>query len=216
MYAYGDESGHLRNLLDGSCEVFVLAVVAGKQHDCIACPKQAVRRITDLDEARWTDLLEPQKRRVMDCLTDSTRELSYGYIVLRRPDLDSLDGSYLLHQDRAFDVEWDLGTIGHGYAHILERVADQALSSFTFDRLFGNAQSEAIRRVIQRPHLNTDVYHDVSHGTKGIQAADCLAGAVAESHRGGDDWLEELGDGATDLSDGFLTSLNRRLSNGDK
>ncbi len=212
MYAYGDESGHLRSLLDGNCDVFVLAVVAGEQHNCGACPKQAVRRIPDLDEAKWSDLMEYQKRRVVDCFTDQKRDLSFGYIALSRSDLQELDNSYLLHQDRAFDRDWDLSVIGHGYTHILRHIIDDGKHiDFTFDRRFGKAQSDQVNQTLYQSGLDMSTRHKSSHGTRGIQAADCVAGLVAEEYRDGRRWIDELHERMTDLSHEFVGLLNDEL-----
>lgn len=168
--------------------------------------------MTDLDEAKWSDLTGYQKRRVVDCFAEQERDLSYGYIALSQSDLQQLDNAYLLHQDRAFDMDWDLSVIGHGYAHILRRmIRDEEHIEFTFDRLFGKAQSDQVRRTINRSSLNMDIQHKSSHGTRGIQAADCVAGLVAETYRGGEDWMNNLHERTTDLSHNFIDILNDEL-----
>jgi hypothetical protein len=212
MYAYGDESGHLRNLLNGNCDVFVLAIVAGEQYDCSACPKQAVRRITDLEEAKWKNLTTHQKRRVVDCFADQERDLSYGYIALSRSDLQELDESYLLYQDRAFERDWDLSVIGYGYAHMLKNVISNKVHiNFTFDRIFGRAQSNQVAQTIRQTDLSADIQHKSSHSTRGIQAADCIAGLVAEAYRGRSKWINKLHEQMAELSCDFVGVLDDDL-----
>lgn len=218
MHAYGDESGHLRSLLTGDDDIFVLAVVAGEEQVCVGCPKRAVRRVTDLQEAKWNDMSAPEKRRVIDCFSEESRGLYLGYIALKAVDLHALPNSYLLHQDRPFEIPWDLAFIAFGYSTLLSEIYNDVSAdlSFTFDRLFGRKQSEQISRQLEVECSEIQVQHATSHGTVGIQAADCVAGAVADRYRKDRNWLDGADVDVECRTAELLTQIKRRLRNSDK
>lgn len=213
VHLYGDESGTLRNVLRGEEEVFVLGVVAGGQFDCAACAKRAVREVTDLAEAKWNDLTELQKRRVIDCFREKT-DLSFGFAAIERESLLDLEGHYLLFRDDSFATDWDLLTIAHGYCELLHALPVSVTSQdrFRFDQLASRSIStEVLDRVESRwPEL--DAGYGSSRQIRGIQAADCFAGAVAEDLKRGTTWREELdGRGVVDVSAETLIRLERLL-----
>lgn len=149
----------------------------------------------------------------MECFAEPKRQLSTAYIALRRSDLDALKNAYLLYQDRAFEIDWDLALIGHGYAQLLNRIepAADTNSTFTFDRLFGKAQSDLIGETIRSRTVPCSVAHGSSHQTRGIQAADCLAGAAADHYRGVSKWIEILDSEPDRVTDEFLTEIKQLL-----
>ncbi len=196
MRAYGDESGHLRGLLNGDCEVYVVGIVAGTQLDCFRCPKATVRRVTNIPEAKWNDLTDVQKRRLFECFA-STDGLQFGYAVFTKEQLHTLQNYHLLYQNVSFPPAWDLALTGYAYGEIL---FDMGLVDhyhrpvFTFDRISSRPQCEAVRTHIHQFVPTLRVQFNGSRQVHGIQAADCLAGAVAEDQKHGTDWLDYLSD----------------------
>lgn len=140
MDLYGDESGHLRSLLGGDCDLFVLALVAGDPIRCQACAKKTVRAVDDIAEAKWNELTDTQKRRFVDCLADAT-DLSFGYVAIEPNDLHELEGNYRLYEDD-LRYSWDLCALGDSYAELANQLAStQTNCTLTFDRVFGKKQS---------------------------------------------------------------------------
>lgn len=216
MKIYGDESGHLRSLLNGQCDIFVLATVAGDEYDCGSCPKRAVRRITDLEEAKWNDMSENQKRRTIDCFSETDQELRFAYITLTLEDIQDLSNSYLIHQERAFDIDWDLAVIGHAYAQLLADFSGAINPDFIFDRLFKQKQSDQIATVIEQNCTGVGVSHQSSHQVRGIQAADCIAGAISETCQFKHDWLGHLDAEISCYDKQLKEALNRQLHIGEE
>lgn len=211
MEFFGDESGHLRSLLGGACELFVLAVVGGDLMACSRCPKRAVRNASDLAEAKWSDMTDVQKRRMVDCLRDS--DLSFCYVAIRESDLRDLDDHYLLFQDR-LHLDWDLAVMADAYAEMLAHLAPNSSSCypFTFDQMIGKRQSDEVADAITERLPAFDVDHAGSRQVRGLQTADCFAGAVAESLRGESDWLAQLDDAnVTCTTEYALISVEKRL-----
>jgi len=195
MDYFGDESGHFKGVLQGNCEVCVVAVVAGDRISCGSCPKKTVRRIDDIPEAKWNDLMEHQKRRLFECFADQDH-ISFGYATFTQDQLYTLENYHRLHQDVEFPPAWDLALKGYAYGEILyEMGADtEDISVFEFDRVASKKQSEAVVEHIHSFVPGTNVFYKGSRKIAGIQAADCLAGAVSEDLRKGTDWLSHLTD----------------------
>lgn len=213
MEFFGDESGHLNSLLDGNCDWFVLAVVGGDPLACGACPKRTVRNVSDAAEAKWNDLTEVQKRRMVDCLRDAAEDLRFCYVAIRKSDLVALDHHYLLFQDQ-LRHDWDLVVMAEAYASMLVEVAPEPNQGypFTFDRIFGKAQSDVITEVLDERLPSFETRHAGSRQVRGLQAADCLAGAVAESLRDDADWLSTLGQSdVTCATEYALIGVEKRL-----
>lgn len=210
MELYGDESGHLRSLLDGEEDLFVLAVVAGNEECCMRCPKRAVRSVQNIEEARWSDLTDVQRRRLIDCLTDCEPDLSFGYVAIQRKDLLSLDRHYRLYEDD-LQYAWDLCVIGDCYAELIgQLVEDDAYSTFTFDRIFSKKMSNRIAEIIEETITNPSILHENSHKAIGIQTADCFAGAVREQLLEERTWLDRFQD-ITCATEFALAGVERRL-----
>lgn len=193
VHLYRDESGTLRSVLRGEEEVFVLGVVAGEQFDCAGCAKRAVRDVSDLSEAKWNDLTELQKRRAVDCFREKT-DLSFGYVAIERETLLDLNGHHLLFQNDVFDTDWDLLTIGHAYRELLDALPVSVTSQgrFRFDKLASQSISNEVLDLVEARWPDLDVDHGSSRQTRGIQAADCFAGAVAEDIRKNTAWCDTL------------------------
>lgn len=210
MELYGDESGHLRSLLEGDEDLFVLAVVAGKSEDCMRCPKRAVRDVTDIDEARWSDMTDIQRRRLMDCLADYEPDLSFGYVALEQRDLLRLQNYYRLYEDN-LTRDWDLCVIADCYAKLVgELLQIEGNHTFTFDRLFSKKMSGKIVDEMNNMIPELEIRHDDSRRVTGIQSADCLAGAVRDERLRGGDWLDTF-ERVTDVTEPALTAVEERL-----
>lgn len=212
MELYGDESGHLRSLLDGDEDLFVLAVVAGNAECCMRCPKRAVRNVTNIEEARWNDLTATQRRRLVDCLAECEPDLSLGYVAIEQCDLRQLQGHYRLYEgDLKYD--WDLCVIADCYASVVEELLQsEGNYTFTFDRLFSKKMSG---RVVEAMHETTpelEICHDDSRKVAGIQTADCFAGAVREDRLREQNWLDEFEE-VSDATKFALATIEDRLLN---
>lgn len=192
MQYFGDVSGHLKGVLQGDCEVCVAAVVAGSRMDCYRCPKRTVRRITDIDEAKWTQLDEVQKRRFFTCLGEED-DLQFGYVVIDRQALHSMEHYHYLYQDVTLPPDWDLALEGYAYGEILFEMGapDDPRGQFTFDRISSQAQTQSVAEHVTEFVPETEVTYDGSRQCSGIQTADCLAGGIVEEIRDDDaDWLD--------------------------
>lgn len=215
MYAFGDESGNFRAVLGGDAEeVFTLGVLVGGQHECGGCAKRAVRRAKTMDEAKWTDMSRVQKRRAVECLNETDRNLRFGYIVCDQQRLTSLRYDYELYNEANIDVAADVAYISVGYSFILRDIlAETEGVNFTFDQFYSPPQSNAIERLVDREVELRSIEYGSSHSVRGIQSADCIAGAVSETHRGGNDWEEAFSEERShDCTEAFHTYLDRWLS----
>ncbi|WP_324757133.1 DUF3800 domain-containing protein [Haloarcula sp. GH36] len=193
MDYFGDESGHLKGVLQGDCEICVMAIVAGDKVSCGQCAKRAVRNIDDIPEAKWNDLLDKQKRRLFECLADN-EHIEFGFATFTQEKLRSVDGYHYLHQDVKFPPAWDLALAGYAYGEILYEMgaSNENIATFTFDRISSKKQSEKVADHFQEYVPGVSPFIKGSRQSPGIQTADCLAGAVAEDHKGESDWLSNL------------------------
>lgn len=193
MHAFGDESGHLRSVLrDGG--TFTQAVVAGDTSKSGACPKRAVRNIRNIKEAKWNEFDEVRKRRFCDCLKEYD-DLAIGYVVITGSDLQELDRSYMLYQDDNYlSVDWDISMMAHAYAELLNQIIpDQGQPvSFHFDRIFTPGESKKLGSLVENKTDDVAASHNQSTQMKGIQAADCVAGAAREDTHDGTEWIERI------------------------
>lgn len=215
MDCFGDASGHLRGVLLGDCEVYIAAVVAGDRIGCGMCPKRTVRNVTDISEAKWNNLTETQKRRLFDCFADQNH-LRFGYAKFTQRQLETLQHYHLLYQNVNFPPAWDLALEGYAYGEILFELdaRDERRVQFEFDRVASRKQSEVVAQHVQHFVPDTKTYIAGSRQSHGVQAADCLAGAVAEDFKYGTDWLDTLADrDIVECSHASLVQLERNLSN---
>lgn len=197
MQAYGDESGNLRAVLTGDEDMFVLAAVAGDQLDCQRCPKQMQRYVDNMPEVKWGDLTPTNKRRLLDCFVG--QDLWFAYAIITADRLQSLTNSYLLYPDNpngAFGTDWDLGVMGLSYFELLTLFQTETdlktPPPLTFDEFRTKSMSAEIMAVINDCDPGLEVTPASSRQTVGIQAADCVAGAVHESARGDESWLRHI------------------------
>ncbi|WP_159076949.1 DUF3800 domain-containing protein [Halococcoides cellulosivorans] len=213
MDLFGDESGTLRSVLNGRDEICVVAVVGGDRMDCIRCPKKAVRRVRDVTEARWSDLMDDQKRRVLDCM--EAEDLQFGVCRITTDALHNLSHSYKLHQDR-LSPAWDLVLKGDAYAELVAAIDSGAQRSrFRFDMVSDRSNAESIVEIVESG-TEVDADWGNSRQIKGIQAADCLAGATADHVRHGEDWIDRIStDRIVDRTDAALERLEMALESTD-
>jgi len=217
MDYFGDESGHLKSLLTGDCEVWTVVVIAGDKVAASRCAKKTVRNVTNVDEAKWNDLTDIQKRRFIDCVSDLD-SLEFAHATIERADLNSLQYSHLLYQDVCFPPDWDLTLLGYVYGEALfefNAPNDHLPPNFRFDRIASQKQSDAVvdhvlTFVPEIPEQN--IQHASSKQVSGIQAADCAAGAFAEDIKNGSNWMSEFPDNRlTEVKYAALTQLEHRL-----
>jgi hypothetical protein len=210
MELYGDESGHLRSLLEGDEDLFVLAVVAGEPERCMRCPKRTVRNVTNIEEAKWSELTDTQRRRMIGCLAECGLNLSFGYVVIEQSDLLQLQDHYRLYEDD-LRYSWDLGVIADCYASIGEELLQsKGNHTFTFDRLFSKKMSKRIIETMAETTPELEVRHADSRKVTGIQTADCLAGAVREDWLREQNWLDEFEE-VSNVTESALATVEERL-----
>lgn len=193
MNYYGDVSGDFRGLLHDYCPVVVVAVVRGDQISAKRCAKRTVRRVKHISEAKWNDLLDVQKRRFFECFAEQDN-IAFGYAKFTKSQLHSMDAYHHLYQD-TLNPKWDLALTGYAYGEILFEMGaleDRRDPIFDFDRVDSEPQCRAVKSHVANFVENADVYFDESRQNHGIQAADCLAGGIAEDHKRGTDWLDML------------------------
>lgn len=196
MDYFGDESGHFRGLIQGDCEVCVIAVVEGDQVSCGRCPKKTVRGVEDIPEAKWHDLIEVQKRRLFECFAEQDN-IRFGYALFTADMLNNLQNHYKLHQNVKFPPAWDLALAGCAYGEILfdlEARDDYRPPSITVDRISSKRQSEQMMQFVEDYVDEARVFLKGSRQSPGVQAADCFAGAIAEDYKRSTDWLGYLND----------------------
>lgn len=212
MDYFGDESGHLKGVLNGDCEVFVIGVVGGDRVSCGRCPKQAVRNIKDISEAKWNDLLDKQKRRLFECFRDNDH-LEFGYAAFTREQLHSVDLYHYLYQDVSFPPDWDLALTGYAYGEILYEMGapQEQLATFTFDQIASKKQSKALEDHVNAFVSDVQMFIGKSKQVPGIQAADCLAGGIAEDLKRDTNWLDYLETDAVSCAETALIQLENDL-----
>jgi len=195
MECFGDVSGHFRGLIQHDCDVVVVGVVFGDSIAASRCPKKIVRKVDDIKEAKWHDLTEVQKRRIIECLSDND-VLTFGYSKFTAEMLHALECHYLLHQNVEFPTAWDLALTGYAYGEILFEYGAQDEQRVIFypDRVASVSQAEEMVDHTADFADLTQVSISASHNKGGIQAADCFAGAIAEDYKNGTSWLDEFDD----------------------
>jgi hypothetical protein len=217
MDAFGDVSGGFRGLIKGHCPVVVVGVVIGDRIAAGRCPNKTVRTVEDIPEAKWNDLTETQKRRHFECFGEN-EHLRFGYARFTSNHLHSLKNHYLLHQDVSFPPAWDLALTGYAYGEILFEydAREERRVIFEFDRVASKKQSEHVANHIEQFVPEVNPFIKGSRQSSGIQAADCFAGAVAEDHKRGTEWLDFIdSDRIVSCSPMALVQLENDLDNHD-
>ncbi len=194
MDAFGDASGDLRGVLNGDCEVYVAAVVAGDRMSCGRCAKKAVRNIDDIPEAKWNDLMPKQKRRLFECFADN-EHLEFGYAKFTQEQLQSLRLSHLLYQNVNLPPDGtsrlkDMRTVNccSRWVRLKNIRCSRSIASHL------KTQSQAVEDHVHHFVENAMTDHVGSRQSPGVQSADCFAGAVAEDIKKGTDWLSYIDD----------------------
>jgi len=195
MDAFGDVSGTFRGLITHHCPVVVVGVVIGDRIAASRCPKNTIRNVQDVQEAKWRNMTEVQKRRMIDCFADNDH-LEFGYAVFTADDLHELACHYLLHQGVDFPPAWDIALTGYAYGEILFEYGarEERRVVFETDRMASKPQWDSMINHVERFVPSVSSYVKGSQENPAVQAADCLAGATAEDHKRNTDWLSEIAD----------------------
>lgn len=215
MDYFGDVSGHFRGLLNNECPVCVVAIVEGIKIDAYRCPKRTIRDVKNVKEAKWTDLTDVQKRRLLECFANQD-ELRFGYALFTRDKLHTMDEyHYIYWEDSVLTPAWDLMLTGYAYGEILFELnaRDDRRSHFTYDRVASKKQSKIIGEHVTDYVSPEGLLAASSEKNPGVQAADCFAGAVAEDFKKGTNWLDHFDEGDyLGCSENSLIKLETRLS----
>lgn len=217
MEYFGDESGHLKGVLQGDCQVCVIGVVAGERLDTYRCPKRTLRRLNDIPEVKWRDLRETEKRRMFECF--ASEDLQFGYAAFTHDNLESMDKYHLLYQDIQLPPAWDIALAGYAYGEILFELGASSDSRGVFecDRISSTKQSQNMVDHIEPFVPEVDTAHKGSRQVPGIQAADCLAGGIVEDIQQGTSWLEYIdAESVVDCKYMALTQLEHDLVSSSK
>jgi hypothetical protein len=181
------------------------------------CPKRTVSRRDELSEAKWSELEDTEKRRFVECFSDSEEQLQYGYVALSRGALIGMQASYLLHDSDNFRYDRDVSVMAWCYAELVNQLTNQESGpiQMMFDKFFHSSQSDDLKQLLSnRVRSDVSVDYRTSHSSKGIQAADCLAGAASEHERGESDWLDELnGAAVNNATEGAQAAIQMELMN---
>lgn len=217
MDAFGDVSGDFRSLIKHHCPVVVVGVVMGDRMGASRCPKQTIRRVDDVQEAKWRNMNDVQKRRCVECFA-ANDSLDFGYALFTADDLHQLKYHYLLHQEVSFPPDWDIALTGYAYGEIMFEYGakEERRVLFEGDRMASKPQWEAMVDHIQQFVPQVNAFMKGSQETPAIQAADCLAGAVAEDYKRDTNWLGEIdNDRLTSCSSTALIQLQNDLAEAD-
>lgn len=213
MRAFGDESGHLRGVFNGSEECFSLGLVYGSNLDCQRCPQRALRRLEDVPEIKWADLRDFQKRRIMECISEEVKRVYW--ISIDQEMLNGLSHSYALYNHDVFDIGRDLAIMAIGYLEMLFPIDTTPNNhyEFTFDQLFDSNTSESLSTYINDYLSCWEVQFGNSRRFAGIQTADCIAGAASEDYSSNSNWLNILSDEmCRSVTNELLIQIEYRLS----
>ena len=207
MYAFGDESGNFRNLLSGNEPYFALAVVAGDSDACRACAARTIRLSDSMKKAKWNELTDVEKRRFIDTVSD--RDVRVAYAVTEQSDFNRMRHSYALYEAGRMGIRPTSFVTGTMYAALLLSFED-SVSTFEFDKVWSDDISETVVGVLQEVGASFDPSPVISSQSKGVQTADCAAGAVREHVLDGG-WQSALRDWR-DESEYALATVEKWLS----
>lgn len=147
MQYFGDASGKVNNVLDGTEDVFSASVVAGPPFAVAACPKKIVRNNTILDEAKWTDLKPKSKRRVLNCMAERTEDIKFAFATIDRRDITSLQNHYILFDGSDLPAQADIFVKSIIYTTLLESLGCRYGKNndlFYFDRFASRPSWKAL------------------------------------------------------------------------
>lgn len=207
---FGDESGNFRGLLQGNEQYFGVAVVKGTAIDCARCPKRAVRRANSVDEARWTDLTDTQRRRIASCI-QSVDGIDGAYVLIERDDIHRIPNNYVLQQD-SLPYDNDMVALAGFYGTAISElgIQEQSYPQFTFDRCISRSASNQVCDLLEEVGFEGNIEHRASQAVRGIQLADCVIGAAASDTFDGTNYLDNCN--VSDISSYGLVVLEKTLS----
>lgn len=207
---FGDESGNFRGLLSGNEQYFGVAVVKGEASECARCPKRAVRRASGVEEARWSDLTDVQRRRVSDCI-QSVDGLEAAVAVIESRNINRLTHGYVLRQD-SLEYDNDMVVLACLYGAALAQLDIMSVQNpqFTFDRCISVKMSNQVCELLQNSGLPGVIEHRASKAVRGIQLADCVIGAFVSDRYAGTEYL--AGGPVTEITTYGLAVLEKTLS----
>lgn len=211
MRVYGDESGHLRNVLEGDEEVFVVGLVAGERFECQG-PATRLTKGTRRSEARWSELTNPEKSDFIDHLDDRSENLQIAYAAPSQREFNELARGWRLYRDTKIEgYDWDLYVQGVLYAAVLEEMFDGRAPDTYIDRLYARQQWEAMTEIIEAHKDSVEVDGSDSQQYAGIQTADCVAGAVRDRKLERQDFLSDFDGDIIDATDSAAQYLETQL-----
>lgn len=207
---FGDESGNFRGLLSGNEHYFGVAVVKGEPEQCARCPKRAVRRASNVREARWADMTSVQRRRISDCIR-SVGSLEAATVIVEPDDLRMLTNGFVLRQDsRGYDNDMIALACFYGAAIAELGITQESRPTFTFDRCISRSASDQVRDLLKENGFNGCINHRSSTEVRGIQLADCIIGAAVSDEFDDTEYLKECP--ITDISQYGMAVLEKTLS----
>lgn len=216
MHCFGDGSGTFNNVLQGDEECFSIAVIGGAPERAAACPGKFIRKL-GFHELKWYNLeRHADRRRVMECLGDCENSgLWFAYTVVTREDLLELQSHYMLLQDGHLDTRPDIFAKAVFYSDLLETIGELSGNRpeyFYFDKFGPKPNWEEMKAHLYDLHGGVDHRWEGSRQRKGIQAADCIAGAARGDRTMHTSWIGSLpGDRVQDCTDTSLERLEQAL-----
>lgn len=189
---FGDESGNFRGLLSGNEKYFGIGVVKGEATQCARCPKRAIRRASGVKEARWSDLTDVQRRRLVDCI-HSLDGIDAAIAIIEPVDINHLTNSFVQQQD-SFEYDNDMAILACLYGAAIAElgIVEEQRPHFTFDRCISQSASEQVCEILESKGFEGTIEHQSSTSVRGIQLADCIIGAATTDRYSGTDYLDRL------------------------
>jgi hypothetical protein len=140
-------------------------------------------------------MTDVQKRRLFECFAGQD-DLQFGYATFTRDQLHTVDNYHLIYQGLRGELDWDLALTGFAYGEVLFEFGapDEQRVVFEFDRIASKPQTRLVGEHVETFVDSANWFGTHSEDNPGIQAADCLAGAVTEDYKFDTNWLDYLAD----------------------
>lgn len=193
MDYFGDESGQFNALLSGEEHCISHAVIKSPSRESMTCSNKVVRSIKNVSEVKWNDMRYEDKRRFLDCFSKRESDIHVATATITQSDIKSLDHNYLLYQDSLQYISPIMfAGIVYGGLLIELDIHEDSTPSFKFDRLYSKKQSNKVTDVVLNQISHIDCSSHNSQNIRGIQSADCIAGAVREDCYKNTSWMNHL------------------------